>query len=156
MASEPRPRRSGPGCLLALLLLPVVVLVGFVVGSALSGPEEPEEDTAAVTLDDGTVDGVTWRVDAVRDVDGEPCAFLYEDDAEAPLNGACTPEPQDVTFGDQTVVFGLVDDGVDRARVRLEGGEVLEADTIAAEGIDGRFYVIVVDGDVDAEALEPG
>jgi len=156
MASEPHRRRSGPGCLLALLLLPVVVLVGFVVGSALSGPEEVEEDTAAVTLDEGTVDGVTWRVDAVRDVDGQPCTFLYEDDAEAPLNGACTSEPQDVTFGDQTVVFGRVDDDVDRARVRLEDGEVVEADTEGVEGIDGRFYVIVVDGDVDAEALEPG
>jgi hypothetical protein len=156
MASEPRPRRSGPGCLLALLLLPVVVLVGVLVGSALSGPEKPEDDTAAVTLDEGSIDGVTWRVDAVRDVDDQPCTFLYEDDAEAPLNGACTPEPQDVTFGDQTVVFGRVDDGVDRARVRLDDGEVVEVDTVDAEGVDGRFYVIVVEGDVNAEALESG
>ena len=156
MASEPRPRRSGPGCLLALLLLPVVVVIGILVGAALSGPDDPEEDTAAVTLDEGTVDGVTWRVDAVRDVDGEPCTFLYEDDAEAPTNGACTLEPQDVTFGEETVVFGRVDDGVDLARVRLEDGEVVEANTVDAEDIDGRFYVIVVPGDVDAEALEPG
>ena len=40
--------------------------------------------------------------------------------------------------------------------MRLEDGEVVEADTVDAEGIDGRFYVILVDGDVDAEALEPG
>ena len=36
---------------------------------------------------------------------------------------------------------------------RLDNGEVVEIDTATADGIDGRFYVQVVDGDVDAEGF---
>ena len=35
----------------------------------------------------------------------------------------------------------------------LDNGEVVEIDTTTADGIDGRFYVQVVDGDVDAEGF---
>jgi hypothetical protein len=37
--------------------------------------------------------------------------------------------------------------------VELDDGEVLEIDTVAVEGIDGRYFVAVVDGDVDAEGF---
>ena len=72
----PAPRRSGPGCLMTLVLLPVVVITGLIAGSILSGEDDPN-DEKAVTLDEGTIDGTVWRVDAVRDVQGDTCAFLY-------------------------------------------------------------------------------
>jgi hypothetical protein len=141
--------RSGWGCLIALILLPIVILLGLVVGTALSNDDDDGEDEAAVTLDEGTIDAVRWRVDAERDIEGDSCAFLYQDGEQ--LTGACAITPQDATIGDQTVVFGMAEDGVASVRVRLDDGEVVEIDTTTAEGIEGTFFVEVVDGDVDAE-----
>jgi hypothetical protein len=149
-----RPSR-GVGCLLPLLLLPVVVIVGVVVGTLLSQPDDPEDEAVAVTLEEGTDDGVSWRVDAVRDVEGETCAFLFEDGSTVPLNGACTFDPQDVTYGTRTVVFGRAEEGQTVVRVVLDDGQEVEVDTVAAGGLDGRFFVTIVPGDVDAESVEP-
>ena len=91
----------------------------------------------------------------MRDVDGASCVFLYQDGEQ--LTGACAVTPQDVTIGDQTVVFGRADRRRRRTvSVELDNGEVVEIDTTTADGMDGRFYVEVVDGDVDAVALPPG
>lgn len=144
------PERSGPGCLVALLLLPVVIIVGLVVGAALNQQEDPDAERS-VTLDEGTLDGVEWRVDARRDVEGDLCAFLYEDGEQ--LTGACTLTPQDATFGDQTVVFGKAASAAATVAVVLSDGETVEIDTVTADGLDGRYYVQVVEGDVDAERL---
>ncbi len=147
----PRPKPpSNLGCIVAIVALPVVVLAGIVVGTALRDDDEPAEEH--VTLEEGEIDGTGWRVDAVRDVDGQTCVFLYED-AEDPLNGTCDHQPQDVTYGDQTVVFGRADASDDAVTVELTDDEAVEVDTVTAEGLDGRFYVRVVDGDVDAIAL---
>ncbi len=152
-AATPPPReRSGPGCLVGLLLLPVVIIAGLVIGTVLNDEDSPN-DTRSVTLREGTLAGTDWRVEAARDVEGDVCAFLYEDGEQ--LNGACTTTPQDVTYGDQTVVFGRAASDATSVRVGLEDGTVLEVDTVVAEGIEGRFYVEVVDGDVDAEMLVP-
>lgn len=147
-ATPAAPARSGPGCLLALVLFPVVVIAGLVIGTVLSRDDGPD-DEAAVTLDEGTIGDTDWRVDAVRDVEGESCAFLFQDGEQ--LTGACTLTPQDATIGDETVVFGRADDRLSSVRVELDTGEVVEIDTTTVEGIAGRFYVTVVDGDVDAE-----
>lgn len=147
----PAPSRSGPGCLVTLALLPVVVIGGLIVGSVLSGEDDPN-DEASVTLDEGTIDGTEWRVDAVRDVEGDECAFLFRDGEQ--LTGACTLTPQDATIGPQTVVFGRAATDSTSVRVLLDDGEVVDIDTVTAEGIDGRFYVEVVDGDVDAEGFD--
>jgi hypothetical protein len=144
------PTRSGPGCLIALLLLPVVIIAGLVIGTALSGDDDAADETS-VTLDEGTIEGVEWRVDAQRDVEGDVCAFLYQDGEQ--LTGACTPTPQDATIGGQTVVFGRADPSLTSVAVELDTGEVVEIDTIPADGIEGRFFVEVVDGDVDAEGF---
>jgi hypothetical protein len=133
----------------AIVALPVVVFLGLVIGTTLRGEDEPEEDH--VRLEEGELEGVAWTVDAVRDVDGQVCIFLYEAGAEDPLNGTCDLQPQDVTYGDQTVVFGRAEDTT--VSVELTGDEAVEVDTVTADGMDGRFYVTVVDGDVDAEAL---
>jgi hypothetical protein len=143
--------RSGPGCLVALVLFPVVVIAGLVIGTALSNDDDPDT-VVSVTLDEGTIDGVEWRVDAERDVDGDSCAFLYEDGSQ--LTGGCSLEPEDATFGDQTVVFGRADGDARQVTVVLSDGEAVDVDTVTAEGIEGRFYVEVVDGDVDAERLD--
>jgi len=143
----PAPRGSGPGCLVTLALLPVVVIAGLIVGSILSGEDDPN-DEASVTLDEGTIDGTEWRVDAMRDVEGDECVFLFQDGEQ--LTGACTLTPQDATIGQQTVVFGRAATDSTSVRVLLDDDEVVEIDTVTAEGIDGRFYVAVVDGDVDA------
>ena len=65
-----------------------------------------------------------------------------------------TLTPQDATFGDQTVVFGRAASDARQVEVVLSDGETVEVDTVTAEGVDGRFYVTVVDGDVDAERLD--
>jgi hypothetical protein len=135
----------------ALVLFPVVVIAGLVIGTALSNDDDPNT-VESVTLEEGTIDGVEWRVDAERDIDGDTCAFLYEDGAQ--LTGACSLTPQDATFGDQTVVFGRAAGDARRVEVVLSDGDVVEVDTVTAEGVDGRFYVTVVEGDVDAERLD--
>jgi len=152
-AATPSPRpSSGPGCLVALLLLPVVVVGGLIIGTVLKGDDDPD-DLASFTLDEGRIDGTEWRVDAERDEQGDSCAFLYQDDEQ--LTGGCSLTPQDATIGDQTVVFGKASTDTTEVRVVLDNGEVVKIETTTAKGIEGRFYVTVLDGDVDAEALAP-
>ena len=116
MAAPPPPSgpastaKSGPGCLVIAVLLPIVVILGLVIGAALSDKDDPDGKKSA-NLAEGTLDGTTWRVDAERDVEGAICIFLYADDEQ--LTGACDPTPQDATFGDQTVVFGIAPAPVD-------------------------------------------
>jgi hypothetical protein len=147
------PARTGPGCLVALVLLPIVVILGVIIGTVMSDRDGEPSDEASVTLDEGTIEGVDWRVDAVRDIEGDSCAFLYQDGEQ--LTGACTVTPQDATIGAQTVVFGRADEGASSVGVELDTGEVVEIDTVTADGVDGTFFVQVVDGDVDAEAIVP-
>jgi len=149
-APKAAPLSAGRGCLIWLVGFPIVVLLGIVIGTVLSGDDEPAEEDR-VTLDEGTIGTTEWRVDAERDVEGDTCAFLYEDGQQ--LTGACTLTPQDASFGEQTVVFGKAADDAETVRVELDTGDVVEIDTTEADGIDGRFYVQVVDGDVDAERL---
>jgi hypothetical protein len=134
----------------ALVLVPVVVIAGLVVGTMLRGDDE-SNTAVSVTLDEGTIEGVVWRVDAERDVEGDSCIFLYEDGEQ--LNGACDATPQDATFGEETVVFGRATGDARTVEVVLSRGDAVEVDTVTAEGVDGRFYVEVVEGDVDAERL---
>ena len=149
-ATPRRPKQpSNLGCIVALLALPVVVVLGLVLGTALRGDDEPSEDH--VTLEAGELTGVEWKVDAVQDVQGETCIFLYEDGAEDPLNGTCDLQPQDVTYGDQTIVFGRAD--TDTVTVDLSTTDTVDIDTVTAEGMAGRFYVDIVDGDVNAVRL---
>lgn len=148
-ATPVAPARSGPGCLLVGVLFVVVVIGGLVVGSILSRPDEPEDE--AVTLDEGTLEGTSWRVDAVEDVQGDTCVFLFEDGEQ--LTGGCDSTPQDATFGQRTVVFGKAEGAAVAVEVELDTGDVVEIETQAADGMDGRFYVEVVDGDVDAAGI---
>ena len=142
---------SNVGCVLAIIALPIVIVLGLVVGTALrGGDDEPEEEHA--TLEAGETDGVAWVGDAVHDVEGQTCIFLYEDRDEDPLNGTCDLQPQDVTYGDQTVVFGRAD--ASSVVVELSGGETVEVDTVTASDMEGRFYVTLVEGDVDALGLD--
>jgi hypothetical protein len=131
------------------IAFPVVIAIGLALGTALDRSEEPEERSA--TVDEGTIGATTWRVDAVRDVEGDTCAFLFEDGAQ--LTGGCALTPDDATFGDQTVVFGKAASGTATVRVELSDGAVVEIDTVEVEGIEGRYYAEVVDGDVDAVGL---
>ncbi|MFZ6005951.1 MAG: hypothetical protein ACOYXM_18680 [Actinomycetota bacterium] len=123
----------------------------MVIGTVLNRPDDPPEEVS-FTIDEGTIGDVEWRVDAVRDVDGETCAFLFQDGAQ--LTGGCALTPDDASFGDQTVVFGKAPDDASSVRVVLSNGEVVEIEAVEAEGIEGRYYAAVVDGDVDAERLE--
>jgi len=152
-SATPAPRQpSGPGCVLALVLLPVVVIAGLILGTVLNQEVDPNGERS-VTLDEGTIDGTEWRVTAERDVEGDTCAFLYADDVQ--FTGACALTPQDATLGRQTVVFGRASSAATTVRVELDTGEVVAIDTTTAQGIEGRFYVRVVDGDVDAERFAP-
>ena len=144
---------SNVGCVIAIVALPFVILIGVVVGTVLRNDDDEAEEVHE-TLETGELDGVSWQVDAVTDVDGQTCVFLYEDGAEDPLNGTCGLQPQDVTYGDQTVVFGRADTGDTEVRVRLSTSVTEPIETQTVDGMDGRFYVEVVDGDIDAIALE--
>jgi hypothetical protein len=152
MAAAPRKPPSNVGCVIAIVALPFVVLIGVVLGTVLRGDDD-EPDEVHVELDRGELDGVAWQVDAVRDVEGQTCVFLYEDGAADPLNGTCDLQPQDVTYGEQTVVFGRAGAGDTTVTVAFEDGDTVDVDTSTADDLDGRFYVQVVDGDVDAESL---
>ncbi len=149
--STPSSPRSGLGCVVALVLLPIVVIGGLALGAALSD-DDPVGD-ASVTLDEGVIDDIAWRVDAERDIEGDSCIFLYQDDAQ--LTGACEAVPQDATIGQQTVVFGRADGDGPSVRVELDSGEVVEIAITTVDGVGGRFFVQVVDGDVDAVAFAP-
>ena len=137
---------------MALVLLPIVVVIGLIVGTLLNDKQSPAGERS-VTLDQGALDGTDWRVDAVRDVQGDTCAFLYADGEQ--LTGACSLTPQDATFGDQTVVFGKAASTSDSVSVQLSNGTVVDIPTQPADGISGRYYVKVVPGDVDAEGFAP-
>ncbi|MET0903440.1 MAG: hypothetical protein ABWZ52_09390 [Acidimicrobiales bacterium] len=148
---------SNVGCVLALVALPLVILIGVIIGTVLRRDDDVTEEQH-VTLDQGEIAGTAWRIDAVRDVEGETCIFLYEDDAVDPLNGSCDLQPQDVTYGDETVVFGRADGEAIEVAVEVQRQEAVDPesvmiDTVTADGMDGRFYVAVVDGDLDAIAL---
>lgn len=67
---------------------------------------------------------------------------------------AARSTPDDATFGDQTVVFGKAASDTTTVRVKLSNDTVVEIDTVEADGIDGRYYAEVVDGDVDAAGLD--
>jgi hypothetical protein len=156
MATAPRatpasPRSSGPGCLVLVVAFPLVILVGIVIGTVLNRPDDPPEEKSVTIAEGTTADGTEWRVDAVRDVEGDVCTFLYEDGAQ--LTGGCELSPDDATFGDETVVFGKAEPGTETVEVILDIGERVEIDTVEAEGIEGRFYAEVVPGDVDVERL---
>jgi hypothetical protein len=141
---------SNLGCVLALIAFPFVVLIGIVIGLLLrdsdDGPTEARENVA-----EGEIDGTRYRVGVERDVQGASCIFLFEGDEQ--INGACGQEPQDVTYGEVTVVFGLTDPGRSTAEVELSNGEVVEIATHEADAIDDRWYVEEVEGDLNAEAL---
>ncbi len=152
-SSTPTPApRSGPGCLVVGVLFVVVVLAGLVVGTVLNRPDEPDAERSVTIAEGTTDDGTQWRVDAVRDVDGDTCAFLYQDDQQ--LTGGCALTPDDATFGQQTVVFGQAATATRSVRVVLNTGTVVEIDTVEAAGLTGRYYAEVVDGDVDVERLD--
>jgi hypothetical protein len=150
--ATPQPSTSsGPGCLVLAIAFPVVIIGGIVIGTVLNRSEEPEE--RSVTVEEGTIGATDWRVDAVRDVEGDTCAFLFEDGVQ--LTGGCALTPDDATFGDRTVVFGKAATGSASVRVALSDGKVVEIDTVEVDGVEGRWYVQVVDGDVDAVGLAP-
>jgi hypothetical protein len=151
-ATPAAPKRSGPGCLALGVLFPVVILTGIVIGTVLNRPDDPDGERSVTVAHGTTADGTEWRVDAERDVEGDTCAFLYQDDEQ--LTGGCALTPDDATFGDETVVFGKAASDTMSVRVVLNTGTVVEIDTVEAEGIDGRYYAKLVDGDVDAERLD--
>ena len=128
--------------------VPFVVLIGIVIGLLLrdtdDGPSEAIESVA-----DGEIDGVAYRIDARPTWRGQLHLPVRGRRAE---NGACGHEPQDVTYGEQTVVFGLTDPSQTTAAVELSNGEVVEIATTKPTP-STIASTEVVDGDVNAVAL---
>ena len=151
-SADQKPGITTRGCLLYVGLFLVVVIGGLMIGTALSRPDDPN-DEAKVTVEKGTIGDTDWKVTAERDVDGAACAFIYEDGADDPTTGACSLTPQDDTIGDQTVVFGRAGSQKAEVVVKLSNGETVTIPTREAKGIEGRYYVQVVDGDVDADGF---
>jgi hypothetical protein len=153
-ASTPRPAKRGLGCVPTILLFVVVVVVGLVVGTMLSGDDdEPAEERSELIGDGRLPDGGAdraWRVEVQVDETDDTCVFLYADDDQ--LTGSCDDTPQAATIGASTVVFGIVETAGDVALV-LSDDTSLELQTFAVEGFDGRFYVEVVEREVEAVRL---
>lgn len=144
------PRRRRGGCLFWAIALPVVVFVGFLAGSLASNSGDEDDDHAR--LAEGT-EGGGWRVDAVRDVQDEVCTFIYVRGEQS--TGGCDTTAQDETLDDGavTIVFGKAPRDARRVAVPIEPGSPVEVDTITAPGLEGRFYVTEVEGDVDAAGV---
>ncbi|MGE3620457.1 MAG: hypothetical protein AB7L84_08340 [Acidimicrobiia bacterium] len=144
------PRRPF-GCLFWAVALPLVLVVGFVGGSLASRTDDGDEERH-VTLARGTEAG-GWRVDAVRDVEGDVCTFIYVRGDQS--TGSCDVTAQDDTLDDGkvTVLFGRAPQGATRVAVPVEPGEPVVLDTVEADGIEGRFYVTTLDADVDAAGV---
>src|SRR3546814_20184282 len=100
----PRPAKSGSGCLWAVIALPIVLVLGLLAGKALGGDSDDGPDEIRAVLDEGDLDGVTWRVEAVRDAEGDSCAFLFADPDQ--LTARCDAPPQHASFGERPAVFG--------------------------------------------------
>jgi hypothetical protein len=133
-----------------ILLAPVAIVLGLVVGALASGGGGDGPSEASARLVSGEAGEQAWHVDAVRDVDGDTCIFLYLDGEQ--LTGACTTTPQDATLTDTlTVVFGKAPRQAPRVRVGLSDGRDIEIDTVEAGGFEGRFYVAEVEGDADLD-----
>ncbi len=151
-ATPAPPKRTGPGCLVLGALFLVVVLGGVVIGTALDQPDDPPEERSTSVTDGVAADGTEWRLDAVVDVDEATCAFQFADEAQ--LTGGCGELADDATFGEETVVFGHVEGDTETVRVVLNVGEVVEIDTVAVDGYEGRYFAELVEGDVDVERLD--
>ena len=151
-ATPAAPKRSGPGCLFVGIALPVVILIGVVIGTTLDSPDEPPEEVRVEVAAGTTADGTEWQVEAVRDIEGELCAFLLADGVE--LTGGCGEAADDATFGEETVVFGHLEGDADTARVVLNDAEVIEIETEQIPDFPGRWFATLVDRDVDVEKLE--
>ena len=142
---------SNVGCVLAIVALPLVIVVGIVIGTVLRSDDDPTEEQH-VTLDEGEIAGTAWRIDAVRDVEGETCVFIYLDGTESQRHVLPRSAGRHLRRRD---------DRLRPRRHRRRRGSpsscptasAVDIDTTTADGIDGRFYVTVVDGDVDAVAL---
>jgi hypothetical protein len=141
---------TSAGCLWVLMLTPVVIVAGLVIGSlaARGGDDGPTE--ASVRIGQGTADGQEWHVEAVRDVEGEICVFLYVD-RQLQAAGACEPVPDRARFSDRMVVFGIAPREAARVRVGLSDGREVEIDTVGAGEVEGRFYVQEIDGDPELD-----
>src|SRR3546814_12041702 len=87
----PRPAKSGSGCLWAVIALPIVLVLGLLSGKALGGDSDDGPDEIRAVLDEGDLDGVAWRVEAVRDVAGDSCAFPFGSEGRRVGNGVVCP-----------------------------------------------------------------
>jgi hypothetical protein len=153
-ASTPRPAKGGLGCVTTAILFVVIVAVGLVVGTVLSGGDD-DADERAETIADGVVrDGTaerTWRIDAEVDEAGASCVFLYE--AEEQVTGACDDTPQAATLGETTILFGRMAAGRTDAAVELSDGSRQPVEGFDVDGFDERFYVEQLRREVDAVRL---
>ena len=151
MAGPQTSTRTGPGCLVALVLLPIVIVLGLVIGTVLSqrGDDDGEK---AVTLDEGTIDGVdVARRRRARRRRRQPARSSTRTASSSP---APAPSPRRTPPSATRPSSSAAPTTASRTvRVELDNGEVVEIDTVTADGVAGTFFVQVVDGDVDAEAF---
>lgn len=149
VAEADRPRRR-LGCLGGLALFVAFMVAGFLAAWAIRGDDDDGEvDTFETTLEAGRADGSPWEVVGRRDDQGDLCVDIRSD-AEL-ISGACGTVAQDVTFGRETVVFGLAPERT--ARVAVPLSDDTEPSIVVEGGGDfpSRWYVEVVPGDVDVD-----
>ncbi len=126
----------------------IAMVLGALVAYAIRGNDDDDVDRRLdVVLERGDAGGDRWSVHGRRDEQGDLCVEIRSRDQT--VTGACGFDPQEATFEDRTVVFGLAPEAAARVEVALDNGIRPSITTDGNEDFPARYYVTVVDGDVD-------
>lgn len=128
-------------------MIPIVVfmlcaVMGFVVAASV---RSNNDDGERVTLEEGSHDGDSYRIEGVIDEQGARCVQLLRD---GELNtGACDTTANEARVGDMSVIFGKVPARTVSVRIPLDNGDRRSAEVQEKDGF--RWYSLAVDQDID-------
>jgi len=143
-ATRPPPAagRRRSGCLIPVVVFVLCLVMGFVVAASVRGNDD---DGETVTLEEGSHDGDSYRIEGVIDEQGARCVQLLRD---GELNtGACDTTANEAKVGDMSIIFGKVPARAVSVRIPLDNGDRRSAEV--QEKGEFRWYSIAVDQDLD-------
>jgi len=142
--APPSGSKSRFGCLAATFVFLACAIFGFAVAASIRGNDD---DAKQFTLDEGTQDGVSYKLVGEIDEQGERCLFLIR---QGNVNtGGCDTTANEGLLGDRSIIFGQVPARAVSVRIPLSTGDLESADVEEKDGF--RWYSIVVPSEVDLE-----